>query len=205
MLSFLDSNQFLIPYLLASLQIKKMKKMKTVFAIVVLLISTTAVSQNDFEKPNKFYFSFGAGISSPNGLTSNFYHDGSTNVQLGFSYEYAFHPRFSWLNGIELEQNDYNFDVWMQKDESLEFLAPIDQAKYTRIIQRNITAHTQLRFYFSDNLKKDDAAMFLQGGLRVSLSGPTNFSYRMDNERQQLDIGGFRNSMYISTELMIGF
>ena len=166
---------------------------------------TTLIAQTDVDKPNQFYISFGAGVSAPNGLSNSFYHDGSTNVQLGVSYEYAFHPRFSWLNGIEIEQNIYNLDLWMEKDKQLEVKEPIDQAKYTRITQRNITAHAQLRFYLSDNSAKNDAAMFFQGGLRASLSGPTNFSYRMNNEREQIDLGGFKNAVYFSAELMVGF
>lgn len=179
--------------------------MKRICIAVIIMITTSIMAQTDLEKPNQFYFSFGAGVSVPNGLTNNFYHDGSTNVQIGFSYEYSFNPRFSWMNGIEIEQNIYNLDLWMEKDKQLEVKEPIDQAKYTRITQRNITAHAQLRFYLSDNSAKNDAAMFFQGGLRASLSGPTNFSYRMNNEREQIDLGGFKNAVYFSAELMVGF
>lgn len=179
--------------------------MKKILVVAILIYSTMSTAQSDVKKPNQFYFSFGAGISVPSGLTNSFYHDGSTNVQLGISYEYAFHPRFSWLNGAELEQNDYNLDLWMEINEQLEIKTPIDEAKYTRIKQRNITAHSQIRFYLTENKTKEDAAMFFQGGLRVSLSGPTTFTYRMNNKREEKNLDGFKNEVYFGAEFMAGF
>lgn len=182
-----------------------MKHFKNKWVVIIIFLAGSTYGQEEFKKPSQFYFSFGAGLSVPNGLTNSFYHDGSTNVQLGVSHELSLTPRFSWMNGVELEQNDYNLDKWVIVAEHLFIDNPIDQAKYTRIIQRNISLHTQLRYYFSDNLEKSSAAMFLQGGLRATLAGPTNFNYRMSGEPEEIDLGGFTNSIYLSAELMIGF
>lgn len=160
-----------------------------------------------FEHYWQFYFSFGGGVSFLNGFPDEVYQDGHSNVQLGFMVEKTISPRFSAFSGIELELLNYSFDGELAEGngQPLRIVPAADGVKYARIVQRNLTVPLQLRGYLRPNAGKGSKNAYLQGGLRFSLPGSTEYTFRANQEKQAQDLEDLAPSLLVSAELMIGF
>ena len=171
--------------------------------------------QNDFEKHNNWYISFGAGASNLIQFPTDIYFAGSSNLQLGFMYERAFHKRFSLVAGVELEQASYNFDgdIQFNEEASIRLIPAGTDKKYTGIRQRNIAIPIQGRFYFLDNNDPDGRNVFLQSGVRLvqtldfidSENSGTTYYFRSQGENSDISLGDFANQTLFQMELMVGF
>ncbi|WP_299523737.1 outer membrane beta-barrel protein [Winogradskyella sp.] len=187
----------------------------TIIALSIFTLSNAQEMATTFNKHNNFYISFGAGTSVLRDLPSDIYFDGSTNLQLGFMYERAFHKRFSFLTGIEFEQATYNFngDLDFNSNNGFDLVRAGPDKKYTGFRQRNLTAPIQGRFYFMDNNASDSRNIFIQAGLRLTQSldfigndsFETYYFYRSRGKDESIMLTDFVNQRRIQLEFMFGF
>ncbi len=75
--------------------------------------------------------------------------------------------------------------------------------KYTKLYTFSIGIPFHSRYYFNSNL--DHSTNVLQGGLRLNITGSTDFEFRQNNEVIRESLSQFHNNFTLQLELMVGF